>query len=258
MSNYIMEIKTAKSSVIRGLAEALKESLTDVNLEFSSSGIRILDVDNARTTVVHLKLDADKFEHYKCPKKEIKGINVNYFFKIMKSVSNSDTLTFFIEKNDENNLGITLENADKNTKTTYKLKTLDLNLEKISIPDVDFDSHILMPSIDFQKYIRDMKNLSDKVEIKCIGKQLSFKCSGDYADQETIIFQSTTSDTKITSNDDVIFQGTFSLESLLSFTKCTNLSNSVEIFMKNDYPLILRYKVGPLGEIKYGLTPSNE
>jgi len=253
-----MEIKTAKSNIFRCLIESLKECLTDVNFEFSPQGIRVLNVDNARTIVVHLKLEHDKFESYKCPKTEIVGVNMGYFFKIMKTVSNHDTITLFIEKNDENNLGIRIENADKNTRTTYKLKTLDLNIEKLKIPDVIFDSRIMMPSADFQKILRDMRNFSERVEIKCAGKQISFKCKGDYADQETVIFQNTTSETVIETTDDVIFQGKFNLDSLISFTKCTNLCNSVELFMKNDYTLIVRYKVGALGEIKFALTPIAE
>ena len=50
-------------------------------------------------------------------------------------------------------------------------------------------------------------------------------------------------------------QGLFSLKHLLLFTKCTNLSNSIEIFIKNDYPMIIRYGVANLGEIKRCLSP---
>ena len=52
-----------------------------------------------------------------------------------------------------------------------------------------------------------------------------------------------------------IVQGLFSLKHLLLFTKCTNLSNSIEIFIKNDYPMIIRYGVANLGEIKRCLSP---
>jgi len=38
------------------------------------------------------------------------------------------------------------------------------------------------------------------------------------------------------------------------FTKCTNLYNMVEIYLKNNFPLILRYQVASLGEIKLCLA----
>ena len=42
---------------------------------------------------------------------------------------------------------------------------------------------------------------------------------------------------------------------LVSYCKCTNLCNSIELFLKNDYPLIIKYAVASLGEIKLCLAP---
>jgi len=39
------------------------------------------------------------------------------------------------------------------------------------------------------------------------------------------------------------------------FTKSTNLSNSIELYLKTDYPLILKYSVANLGEIRFCLAP---
>jgi len=39
------------------------------------------------------------------------------------------------------------------------------------------------------------------------------------------------------------------------FTKCTNLSNTVDIYLKNNYPLIICYNVGSLGILKLCLAP---
>jgi proliferating cell nuclear antigen len=44
--------------------------------------------------------------------------------------------------------------------------------------------------------------------------------------------------------------GEFNLKYLVMFTKCTNLCNTVELYLKNNYPLIIRYQVASLGEIK--------
>lgn len=261
-SQFLFEAKTIKSGAFRTLIEALKEPLTDVNWEFTPSGIRVLSLDNAHIVLVHLKLDADKFEEYKCSKKYIIGINMNNFFKIIKSMTNSDTLTLFLDKKDETKLGIKIENGDKNTRSIFRLKTLDINVEDIDVPEPTFSSHITMPSVDFQKICRDMKMIADKVEITCVGNQLSFTAIGDFAEQETVIIQNEIvngdSSTKIQTDDDTIFQGTYFLEQLVSFTKCTSLCNTVEIFMKNDYPLIIRYKVSCLGQVKFCLAEIND
>ena len=56
-------------------------------------------------------------------------------------------------------------------------------------------------------------------------------------------------------NQNEIIQGVFSLKYLVLFTKCTNLSSSIELYLKNDYPLIIRYQVANLGEVKLCLAP---
>ena len=69
-------------------------------------------------------------------------------------MSNNDTLTLFMEKNNENELGIKIHNDEKNSQTTYKLNLLDIQEGEISIPAAEFDTELTFPSNDFQKIIR--------------------------------------------------------------------------------------------------------
>ena len=55
--------------------------------------------------------------------------------------------------------------------------------------------------------------------------------------------------------DTDIVQGIFALKHLVLFTKCTNLCNQIEMYLKNDYPLIIQYNVANLGSIKLCLAP---
>ena len=57
------------------------------------------------------------------------------------------------------------------------------------------------------------------------------------------------------SDASVIIQGEFSLESLSHFIKCTPLCTHLEMYLGNDLPLIVKYDVASLGEIKLCLAP---
>ena len=112
-----------------------------------------------------------------------------------------------------------------------------------------------MPSSDFQKIVRDLANISEKLEIKSVKNELIFKCSGTYAKAE--IRRTETSGSmqfvqKADSNE--IIQGEFSLKNLVYFIKCTNLCNQIEIFLENNRPLIVKYNVASLGDIKLCLA----
>ena len=255
--NYCLYLRTVQSSAFRVLIEALKEILTDTNLEFDDKNIKVVAMDPSHTVLVHLKLDSDKFEKYYCPNKLLLGINTLNLFKLIKSLQNNDILTIFVEKNNTNQLGIRMENGEANQITQYKMNLMDLNQENIQIPPLEFESVITLPSCNFQKICRDMFNLSDNIEITTFGKQITFRCKGDIADQETSIGQSQNGGMNMVQNDtsNEIIQGIFSLKYLVLFTKCTNLSSSIELYLKNDYPLIIRYQVANLGEVKLCLAP---
>jgi proliferating cell nuclear antigen len=138
----------------------------------------------------------------------------------------------------------------------YKLSMLDINVLNISIPPADFQTVITMPSVDLQKIIRDMHNLADFIEIRNVGNQLTFSCKGDFCTQETVLGTDKNPNIYITNtaNKQEIIQGVYSIKYLISFTKCTSLSTSVEMYIKNMYPLILCYQVANLGSIRMAIA----
>lgn len=250
-----LEIKTIQATAFKTLVEALKEMLTDTCIQFDEQGMKIVAMDTAHIVLVHLKLDASKFEHFYCENKMMIGVNMLNLHKLIKTINSNDTLTFFMDNNDLNHLGIKIENGDKNTKTTYKLNLLDLDNHNISIDPAEFNSVITLPSTDFQKICRDMNNLAEMVEIRNINNQLIFSCKGEFCAQETVLSDNESHSIQNT-DPNVIVQGVFSLRYLVMFTKCTNLCNTVELYLKNDYPLIIKYGVASLGEVKLCIAPS--
>jgi proliferating cell nuclear antigen len=249
-------LKTVQSSAFRILIEALKEILTDTNLEFNEDGIKIIAMDVTHTVLVHLKLESKNFEHFFISKNLTIGINMSNFFKLIKTMGNNDTLTLYIDTDDVNRLGIKIENSEKNSITNYKLNLLDLSEENITIPPAEFNSVITMPSSDFQKLCRDMAVLADTLEIRSVDNLLIFSCNGDFATQETRLGQTNNGLTFI-KNDTPheIIQGFYALKHLTLFTKCTNLCNNIEMYIKNDYPLIVCYSVASLGHLKVAVCP---
>jgi hypothetical protein len=93
------------------------------------------------------------------------------------------------------------------------------------------------------------------VDIKNVGNALTFTCKGPFASQ-TVTMGDSTSEISIAKKENTeIVSGTFSLPHLVLFTKCSNLSNNLEIHMKNDWFLMIRYVIANLGDIKLCLMP---
>tara|TARA_Y100000389_G_C17454632_1_gene517238 strand:- start:264 stop:1019 length:756 start_codon:yes stop_codon:yes gene_type:complete len=245
---------------------ALKDILLETNITFTPSGIKIINMDKSHTILAHLSLKADRFETFECKMdKIIIGVNMLHLFKLINTIDNDDTLTIYIEEVDYSDgvvqyLGLKFENGDIKQQKIQKLRLIEPDTEELSVPEVAFSSVLNLPSVDFQKIIRDLSCISDKIEIRSIatedGAELIFKCRGGFAEAEIRRAESDGSMKYIQKQaNHKIIQGEFSLKNLGYFIKCTNLCNQIEIFLENNRPLVVKYNVASLGEINLALAP---
>ena len=261
-NNNVLEIKTVQIAPFRTLMTALKDILLETNIIFKPDGIRIVNMDKSHTILAHLFLDATKFEHFFCKyPKIIIGVNMFHLFKLINTIDNDDTLTIYIEEEDYCDgiveyLGLKFENGDIKQSKIQKLKLIEPDEEELDMPSVKFSSVINLPSCDFQKIIRDLSNISERLEIKSIGNELIFSCNGPFASCKIRRCESDGITEFIKKNEDsTVIQGEFSLKNLGYFIKCTNLCNNIEMYLENDLPLVVKYSVASLGEIKLCLAP---
>jgi proliferating cell nuclear antigen len=265
-SKNILQIQTVQIAPFRTLMTALKDILLETNISFTPEGIKIINMDKSHTILAHLSLHAKNFEHYECSQPKIViGVNMFHLFKLINTIDNDDTLTIYIEEDDYTDgivqyLGLKFENGDIKQQKIQKLRLIEPETDELEVPDVKFSSVLNLPSSDFQKIIRDLSCISDKIEIKSVataeGAELIFKCSGGFAQAEVRRAESDGSMEYIIKQDNSkIIQGEFSLKNLSYFIKCTNLCSSIEIYLENDLPLVVKYNVASLGEIKLCLAP---
>jgi proliferating cell nuclear antigen len=257
----VLTIKTVQIAPFRTLMTALKDILLETNITFEPDGMRIINMDKSHTILVHLFLSAQNFEFYECKKdKIIIGVNMFHLFKLINTIENDETLTIYIENSDYvdgivSYLSLKYENGEIKQCKTQKLRLIEPDPEELQYPDVTFSSIINLPSADFQKIIRDLSCISDKLEIKSVGNELIFKCSGQFASAEIHRAESDGSMGFISKQDSSkIIQGEFSLKNLGYFIKCTNLCQQIEVYLENDLPLVVKYNVASLGIIRMCLA----
>jgi proliferating cell nuclear antigen len=260
--NCVLLIKTVQIAPIRNLCSSIKDIISDINIQFTKEGIRIVNFDKTHTILVNVTLHANKFEEYYCgPDKIVICANTQQLFKVICTISNDDTLIMYIEKADYHDgvvthLGLQYDNGDIKQCYCQKLRLIEPEPEELILPDIEYTTIINLPSTDFQKSIRDLSSLSDKVEIKSVGSELVFSCEGSFASSR--IYRTEMEDfmafNKRPEDPSSVIQGIFSLKSLSQFIKCTPLCTTVEIYLSNDMPLICSYDVASLGDIKLCLS----
>ena len=220
----------------------------------SSGGIKIIAVNPAHTVLVYTHLPAKNFERFKCKKKKITiGLNLPNFHKFIKTMAKESTLTLFMKEDDMNQLEIRVDNSNKNRISNFKLNLLDLEKVNLEFERAEYESYIRMPAEDFKQTCKNMQNIAELVEIKNVDKQLSFMCEGEIGVHEEIYGQQDKG-MKV-NNEAEIVQGVFEIKYLVQFSKCAPLCDNIELYMRNDYPLIIKFAIPTLGVVYFCQSP---
>jgi len=242
-----MKFVSIQASAFKAVFEVLKDILNDVNIYFKPSGMRVITLDTARSALVDMFLSAENFEEYSCPTDIIAGVNIANTFKLLKTITNNDTITMSISNKEY--VDILIHNDNKKTVTKFQLKLLDINEDQIELPEVEMSVVTTMQSTDFQRICRDMNNIATDVTIVRSDKKFSIKCDGDFANQDTTI------ECSDETCDNNIVTGMYSLKYLNIFTKATGMCSTVQILQEQENRfLVLKYNVANLGELKFYLA----
>lgn len=271
LETNVLTMQTIQIGPIRNLFSALKDLVPDVTMVISRTDLKIINFDKNHTTLVAIKM---KFEKHTCePDKIVICANSLHLFKLISNTSNDDLFTMYIDRDDYHDgsvshLGLQYDNGKINQCNNYKLRLYEPDEDELEVPEVNYSSVIHMPSAGFQKIIRDLTGLSDRIRIESVENELIFSCVGSFAQSK--IFRrehvgeiDSTIDEKIDTikfrkkpDASVVMSGEFPLKSLNNFIKCTPLCQHLEIYLENDLPLIVKYNIGSdMGDIRLCLSP---
>ena len=288
----ILDLETTHTVPFKVLFEVLKDMLTETNIIFRSNRrndddsetnpadkekgdesdcMKITAIDPTKTVLINIKLEGTQFNKFVCKKKKISiGVNLTRFYKVIKTLNKNDILSLSVDHENKNYLEIKIDCPEEKKTSIYNFKLLDLDEDKNNIPEISFDAVITMESQEFNKLCREMNNIADYVEMKCLADKIIFTCKGDFTDRKTTYRTSTSA-----SDDETILvsishksttdktapqivQGIFQLKNLVLFSKCATLCNEIEIYLKNDFPVVIKYTVASLGVCHLCLVPISD
>lgn len=259
---YCMYIKTTQTNPIRNMLDPIKAYFPEMCLKVGPQGIRAFEMDSIKSALLHLQLTHDAFEVFHCPNEILLGVNIISLSKIFKNMDNEDVLVLYVKKDTTDKLSsdklyIEITRTECSKKSLIELKLMDLGLTEPPSHEITFNSVIKMSSGELQKLCREFKDYSEDIQIINVKNQLRFRCGNDRFKYERIIGQSESGGITIVTHEkpDELVMGVFKAEYLVEFTKCANLSKIVELHLQNKFPLILKYNVGSLGEIRLGIAP---
>lgn len=255
----MFEAVLAEGAVLKKLIDAMKDIVTDANLDCAESGISLQAMDSSHVSLVSLALQPELFRMYRCDKSVSLGVNFVSLSKIMKCASNDDKISITAPEDDDT-ISFMFESEDKITDFDMKLMTLEA--EHLGIPETDYVATITMPSAEFARICRDLAIIGENCSISAAKEGVRFAVDGDLGTGHITLRETSQSDAKpeqkVTIKIDEPLELGFALSYLNMFTKATPLSATVTLKMAPDVPLVVEYPIDSGSHIRYYLAPKIE
>merc|ERR1711872_470350 len=126
--------------------------------------------------------------------------------------------------------------------------------------ETDYAAVMKLPSNEFQRIIRDLSQFGESVVIACKKEGVTFSAAGDIGTGNIKLAQTATSEEEeaVTIEIQEPVTLTFACRYLNMFTKASCLSPQVTLSMSPEVPLVVEYKIGDIGHIRYYLAPKIE
>lgn len=252
--------KKKKSATKKSTASATKKekknppTVQQSGKKRNTGGIRILRLTQDKAVLIKLILDAVKFESFKCTEPKIMiGIDVTQLHGMLKSINDSDPITLYMNRDNKSVLHIhsSSENNGHIEETDLEICLMEVGNQEMPLPRAEFQNKITMASDKFHTICKNLNNNSVHVEITSIDNEISFKGKSEGGK----ISRTYKDDISKKDKQNLVIQGNYELRNLMYFSKCNKLCPTIDIYLKNDFPLVLVISVATLGKMYIFLTP---
>ena len=121
----MFEARLATGNTFKGIVDAIKDLVTDANLECTDEEISMQCMDSAHVSLVAIQLQANAFEQFRCDRNLSLGFNSENMAKVLKMMGKEDELVLKAE-DDGDSLIMMFENDKAGTIADFGMSLLSL------------------------------------------------------------------------------------------------------------------------------------
>lgn len=248
----IVKFGTSQVVQFKALLDVIKDLITECALRFDKDGFKIITLDPSHVGMIHLSIN--QLEEYHCTEPINAGVFLSYLYKVLRSGTSNHHLHGYILKDDVNAIYFTLEQTEKRTHISHRIDLLNLKVDEITVPDVDFDLVLSMPSSEFQRHIKELSHVSNVVTVRVVENSLELIGVGDHG-RAVIRVDPTPGGLNWIHKDPVIskYEESFYVKFLEKFSR-GGVDPTVQIFLRESFPFILRFQLA-FGSLRFCVAP---
>eukprot|EP00981_Chlorochromonas_danica_P000216 scaffold51_cov172-Ochromonas_danica.AAC.4 len=121
----MFEAKILQGAILKKIIEAIRELVTDANLDCNERGITMQAMDSSHVSLCAILLKSEGFDNYRCDKPFALGINTPNLAKILKCAGNDDVVTLKCEE-ETDTLTLVFESPSQDRISDFDFKLMDI------------------------------------------------------------------------------------------------------------------------------------
>merc|ERR1712061_474021 len=254
----VLEAQLPQAALLKKVVEAMKDLCKDVNFDCSEKGLQVQSMDSSHVALVSLMLRESAFADFKCDRPASLGMNADSLAKILKMCGTNDSLRLRWQ-NDADTVNFQCESSEEDRIADFDLKLMQIESEHMEIPEQHYKVVAKLPSGEFQKICRDLKEFGETMQVNASKDGIKFSVSGDVGAGNVVLKprESDKPEEKVTLTVHEPVSATFALRYLVTFAKAAPLCGTVELGLGPDAPLLVKYdlETGDNGYMQFYLAP---
>merc|ERR1712151_806530 len=178
VSAMVLDAHLQQAVLLKKLVDAIKELCKDVNFDCSEKGLQVQAMDSSHVALVSLLLRESAFTEFKCDRATSLGMNVDSLGKIFKMCGPSDSLKLRWQ-NDADTVNFQCESGEEDRIADFDLKLMQIEAEHMEIPEQHYKVIVRLPSSEFQKICKDLKEFGETMQVSASKEGIKFSVQGD-------------------------------------------------------------------------------
>ena len=168
---------TKTSEIWKSISSAIMTIIDEALFDAGPQGITFRSMDPSHIALIDINWPSSAFEKYHCDSTIKFGVRIDEFSKIIKRANVNDSIE----------IGVVLDNSSLNIKTqgdgylrNYKMRLIESTGNTSPLPQMTFDSKIVIGIETLDKILSDVGAISEKITID--------SSSGISTNKKTVIF----------------------------------------------------------------------
>lgn len=253
-----MCMRTSQTSQWRSLFDLLKDVIPEARVSFNDKGLKIVAKDQSmKFALIHLEIQA---EFYFIKEPVTIGINLAQLYRMLRGLTSSGYfLELTLRTSTPKYLNVAISNADKNIKITHQLQMMDIPGHDMEIQPYISNRVISMPSVELQRYIKELAFINSVIKVCSTKEGIQLSATGSFGTTTIEVGYSAGGMhcvyRDVQQDENMVIEACYPAKFLEKFTK--PLDSTVTLYMKQDFPLVIRYTL-PSSTIRLVLAKISE